>query len=85
MVRILRNFEERYKKIQLGEWQSLLKEWRDLAKFVGGYVQVESCGRVFSGLAQDVAEDGALILKLKDGSIKKIVVGDVIVTDDLTP
>jgi BirA family biotin operon repressor/biotin-[acetyl-CoA-carboxylase] ligase len=85
MVRILGNFDERYKKLQLGEWQSLLKEWRDLAKFVGGYVKVESCGRVFSGLAQDVADDGALILKLEDGSLKKIAVGDVIVKDDLTP
>lgn len=81
MVKILHNFEERYKKLQLGEWRNLLKEWKDLAKFIGGYVKVESCDRVFSGLARDVAEDGALILRLNDGSIKKIVVGDVIIEE----
>lgn len=77
MEKILCYFEDRHKKLLLGEWRNLLEEWKDLAKFFGSYVEIESCGRVFSGLAKDVAEDGALILRLKEGSIKKIFVGDV--------
>jgi BirA family biotin operon repressor/biotin-[acetyl-CoA-carboxylase] ligase len=39
-------------------------------------VEVTSQDGVIRGMAQDVDEDGSLLVKTQDGSIRKIVSGD---------
>ncbi|MCK4424700.1 hypothetical protein KAU93_03365 [Candidatus Bathyarchaeota archaeon] len=34
-------------------------------------------GGKFRGLAEDVDEDGSLIVRVSDGSVKKVMAGDV--------
>ncbi|NIO36688.1 biotin--[acetyl-CoA-carboxylase] ligase, partial [Candidatus Bathyarchaeota archaeon] len=70
---------DRYRRLQQGMWSSLLQEWKSLADFLGKEVEVSSFDENLSGEALDVEEDGALIVRLKDGLLKKVVVGDVIV------
>ncbi len=62
----------------LGEWSSasssrILERWRELSITLGRHVRVELPGHIFEGIAQDVAEDGALIV---DG--QRVGAGDVI-------
>jgi BirA family transcriptional regulator, biotin operon repressor / biotin---[acetyl-CoA-carboxylase] ligase len=62
----------------LEEWSSatpaaVVARWRDLSDTIGRRVRVELAGRVIEGLAQDIAEDGSLIV---DG--ESISAGDVI-------
>lgn len=73
----LQNFEHRYKRLQRGLWSALLQEWKSMATFLGEQIQVTSFDGVFVGEAWDIDEDGAFIIRLKNGALKKIVTGDV--------
>jgi len=55
----------------------ILKEWKKHAGFLGGYVEVISGNESFDGLALNVEDDGSLTIKLEDGTIKHVLVGDV--------
>jgi BirA family biotin operon repressor/biotin-[acetyl-CoA-carboxylase] ligase len=56
---------------------SLYEEWRDSLVTLGKEVRVESGGAVQVGIAQSVARDGSLLLRLPDGSLSRIVAGEV--------
>jgi BirA family biotin operon repressor/biotin-[acetyl-CoA-carboxylase] ligase len=74
---LIQSFDQRYKHLQKGMWSALLQEWRGLAKFLGGMVVVTSFAETLVGKAFDVDADGALIIKLQNGALKKMVAGDV--------
>jgi len=65
-------------RAELGAWTSasssqILQRWRELSVTLGRRVRVELPGRNFEGTAQDIAEDGALVV---DG--RRVGAGDVI-------
>ncbi|MEM3579759.1 MAG: biotin--[acetyl-CoA-carboxylase] ligase [Candidatus Bathyarchaeia archaeon] len=55
----------------------ILKEWKSFAYFLGCRVEVCGDGERFEGIASDVDRDGALVLKLENGSVKRVFVGDL--------
>ncbi len=60
---------------------SIFEEWRDSLVTLGRRVQVKSGKTVYEGIAQSVARDGSLLLRQPDGSLTKIVAGDVTLRD----
>lgn len=56
---------------------TILGEWKKYAGFLNKSVEVACANERLIGLACDVDCEGALLLKLKDGRIKRILVGDV--------
>ena len=58
-------------------FDSVLEEWKNYAGFLGRHVEVTSPTEKLSGYALDVDREGALVLKLEDGTIRRILVGDV--------
>lgn len=58
-------------------------EWKKFAAFLGREIQVASENEEVKGLALDVDSQGALILKLQDGAIRRIF-GDFTVKTDKT-
>ncbi len=80
---LLQNLEHNYKRLQRGMWNAMLQEWKSHATFLGEQVEVASFGEVFVGEALDVDEDGALIVRLEDGVLKRVVAGDVTVRKKL--
>jgi BirA family biotin operon repressor/biotin-[acetyl-CoA-carboxylase] ligase len=75
---VMQNFEHRYKRLSRGMWSLLLQEWKSLAAFLGKQVEVTSFDEVIVGEAWDVNDDGALIIRLENGVLKRVVAGDVI-------
>ncbi|MDH5482447.1 MAG: biotin--[acetyl-CoA-carboxylase] ligase [Candidatus Bathyarchaeota archaeon] len=55
----------------------ILKKWKKHASFLGHAVEVVSETERLHGLARDVDLEGALILRLENGKIKRVFVGDV--------
>lgn len=55
----------------------VLKKWKTYADFLGCQVEVASGTEKWFGLALDVENDGALIMRLEDGTVKRVFVGDV--------
>jgi biotin-[acetyl-CoA-carboxylase] ligase BirA-like protein len=76
---LLEETERYYIMFREGDFEDVLAEWRRLAKFLGSYVYVTSLSEKVEGWAIDVDEQGALIVKLKDQTTRRIVAGDVTV------
>lgn len=57
---------------------SLHNTWRGRLNMLGRQVQVtDGAGSVAQGLAQDVDEHGALLLRVADGSLQRVLAGDI--------
>jgi len=76
---LLEETEYYYNMFTQGQFNAILAEWKHLSKFLGSYVEVTSFDEKFEGWATDIAENGALILRLKDHTTRKVVSGDVTV------
>jgi biotin-[acetyl-CoA-carboxylase] ligase BirA-like protein len=74
---LLEKIEHYYVMLINREFNSVLEEWKSLCGFLGSYVEVTSWEKKIEGWAIDVDETGALILRLQDGTLKRILSGDV--------
>ena len=54
----------------------VISEWKRYSVTMGRQVKIVTTRDEYTGIALDVDDTGALMLKLEDGSIKKIVYGD---------
>jgi BirA family biotin operon repressor/biotin-[acetyl-CoA-carboxylase] ligase len=71
----LRQVEARYLALQAG--QSPHDEWAQRLVTVGQMVKVSSSGQEYSGVAEGVNADGALLVRLPDGRLQTVLAGDV--------
>jgi BirA family biotin operon repressor/biotin-[acetyl-CoA-carboxylase] ligase len=55
----------------------VFRRWRDNLETLGRRVEVHDGDNIYKGVAEKVAEDGRLCLRLTDGSLKKVTAGDV--------
>ncbi len=76
---LLVELERLYLTLPAGE--SVYEEWRDRMVTLGKRVQVKSGKTKYEGVAESVARDGSLLLRLSDSSLIKIVAGDVTLRD----
>lgn len=63
--------------LALSGGESIFEEWRDNLVTLGKRVKVTAEQTIYEGLAESVALDGSLLVRGPDGSLSKIVVGDV--------
>jgi len=56
---------------------SIYEEWRDSLVTLGRRVRVKTGEAIYEGVAESVARDGSLLLRGPDGSLTRIVAGDV--------
>lgn len=59
------------------DFPALLSDWRGVAEGLGKQVEVKTPEGIVSGILEDLAEDGAIILRLPDGASRLIRAGDV--------
>jgi BirA family biotin operon repressor/biotin-[acetyl-CoA-carboxylase] ligase len=55
----------------------VLREWKKHAGFLGCQVKAVSDAKEWVGRALDVEDDGALTIKLEDGTVKRVLIGDI--------
>jgi BirA family biotin operon repressor/biotin-[acetyl-CoA-carboxylase] ligase len=72
---LLAHAERLYLSLEKGD--EVFKQWRDRLVTLGREVRVSSGEAVHEGVAESVAADGSLLLRRPDGSLLKIVAGDV--------
>ena len=61
---------------------SIYEEWRDNLVTLGKKVRVKSGETIDEGTAESVAPDGSLLLRRPDGSLARILAGDVTLRDE---
>ena len=76
---LLVEIENLYLAISAG--QSIFEEWRDSLVTLGKKVRVKSGDAVQEGIAESVTRDGSLLLRRPDGTLNKILAGDVTLQD----
>lgn len=59
--------------------EPLLREWRVLASTLGKSVIVKAEGEAFTGIAEDIDDEGMLLLRMPSDTIKRISSGDLTV------
>lgn len=77
--RLLVEIERLYLALQAGE--SIYEEWRDSLVTLGRRVRATTGKTVYQGIAESVGRDGSLLLRHSDGSLTRIVAGDVTLRD----
>lgn len=74
---LLEKMENVYERYERAGFAPVLEEWKRYAGFLGRSVVVTDRNERLNGLALDVDVEGALILRLEDGTTRRIFVGDV--------
>ena len=74
--KFLGNFEVMYDEFNKGNFQEILRKWRQLSKTIGRQVEIRKGTEFVRGEAVGVNSKGALILELEDGTLKKIISGE---------
>lgn len=69
---ILRQFEDRYLRLNENNYEEFLAEWKSLSSTIGKKVQIESKNDIKFGVVLDIDKSGDLIVRLDDGEILKI-------------
>lgn len=82
---LLRELDRTYAMLTAAGTDSVLRRWREMADTLGRPVRVEVATGTISGMAQDVDGAGALKVRLADGTIQRVVAGDVRVLDAGSP
>ena len=67
--------------LAISEGQSIFEEWRDSLVTLGKRVRVKSGDAFLYGIAESVTTDGSLLLRRPDGTLDKILAGDVTLQD----
>lgn len=75
LAAIMKEMEELYWVIKQGG--SVREEWASLLDTLGHQVRVSWGEQVYEGFAQGVDEDGGLVLRLPDGSLRTFPAGEV--------
>jgi BirA family biotin operon repressor/biotin-[acetyl-CoA-carboxylase] ligase len=74
---LLEELEYYYKALTQHGFNLILEEWKSLTDTLHAYVEVTSFNKKVEGQAIDVDQDGALLIRLEDGSITRVMSGDV--------
>lgn len=75
LAALLAGVEQRYVALQAGE--SPHQEWTSRLATLGQRVEAATAQETLAGVAESVDEDGALLLRVADGTLRRLVVGDV--------
>ena len=76
----LLRIEQRYERLQAGQWP--VHEWSTALETLGQRVQLRTAGGAVDGLAEAVDDEGALLLRLDDGRLQRVWVGDIVARPD---
>ena len=75
---LLREIDRAYGNLQEAAGPALVvRSWREMADTLGQPVRVEGHGRTVDGIAVDVDELGALLVRTADGALERVVAGEV--------
>jgi BirA family biotin operon repressor/biotin-[acetyl-CoA-carboxylase] ligase len=79
LIALLRALDARYALIRRGDLAAVWQAYRALLSTIGQYVRVLTSGGAVDGIAEGVAPDGALRVRLGDGTVRAFPYGDVTV------
>jgi BirA family biotin operon repressor/biotin-[acetyl-CoA-carboxylase] ligase len=77
LIALIQSLSTIYGTLDAGDTQSLLADWRSLSPVFGRAVRVRGGAAEVEGVASDVGEDGALIVRLESGAELEVRAGEL--------
>jgi len=74
---LLERLENLYELFIREGFNPVLEEWKNYASFLGRQVEITSPTEKLSGLALGVDHNGMLVLRLEDGTVRRVFIGDM--------
>lgn len=78
LLACLAHLETHYRAVRAGRGAEVWAAWRSRLSTLGRPVRVDSPEGAYSGLALDVAGDGALLVQREGGEIVRVLAGDIL-------
>ena len=75
--KVFLEFENLYEDYKINSLKNIIDEFKSYSVTLNKRVNVTSINESFKGQAADILSDGTLVIKLDDGSEKKVLSGDV--------
>lgn len=79
---LLKEIEFHYHMFEKQKFDVILEDWRRLASFLGSDIGVQTDGEIVHGVAVDIDNDGALVIRLKGGTTRSITSGNIVPISD---
>jgi BirA family biotin operon repressor/biotin-[acetyl-CoA-carboxylase] ligase len=76
LARLLKELESRYNLIESQEYDTVIREWKSLSCTIDQHVRISTLKNTFEGVAIDIDEFGALIIRKDDGRVERVIAGD---------
>jgi BirA family biotin operon repressor/biotin-[acetyl-CoA-carboxylase] ligase len=76
--RLLEELESNYTLFNEKGFSQLREEWKKFAGTLGRRVRIITQDKIIEGEAVDIDGDGALLVRLDDGSVEKVISGDCV-------
>ena len=73
----LKNIEELYELVLAQGFKPVFDEWRKYTNTLGQAVKVMAPDETYTGTAVDIDEEGLLVVRRDDGTLTKVIAGDV--------
>ena len=74
---LLRRLDRGYELLRSAGVRAVLMRWREVADTLGREVRIETPAGPVAGLAYDVDETGALLVRCDDGTVRTVTAGDL--------
>jgi BirA family biotin operon repressor/biotin-[acetyl-CoA-carboxylase] ligase len=81
IIGILNSFESWYDLLKNDKRELLIQEMRALSSSLGRQVRVTDCGETVAGLAEDIDDEGMLLVRLASGLLRRVGSGDLLESD----
>lgn len=78
---LIETMDSKYEELKDKGLMSIIMKWRGLCDTLGKRVKVTSPGIVITGIAEDVTQEGGLVIRISEDAVKIIYSGDVTVVE----
>jgi BirA family biotin operon repressor/biotin-[acetyl-CoA-carboxylase] ligase len=68
---------DRWYRVFLANEQDILMEWKSLNITTGNRVAISGAGEILEGLAQGIDDEGRLVIRQDNGTVRTVAAGDV--------
>ena len=76
IVELIHSFENNYEILLNIGPKAILADWKTNSDTIGKTIQITNEKEIITGIAEDITEDGFLIIRKKNGTKEKILSGD---------
>jgi len=78
---LLRELERSYEELSTVGPMATLRRWREMADTLGRVVRVEMPEGALEGIACDIDDSGALVVRLRNGTLQRVIAGEIAVRE----